>query len=157
MATLGVAATAHRERRKHARTKLELLGRYMIQGRAEYPLQTIDLSAGGAALFAPEPGEVGQRVVVHLDEIGRLEGQIVRKIEGGFAVKFDMTAARRDRLADRITWLANRDMFEPQELQRDERVVPLHRETKLALPDGRELMANVLEISLSGAVIESVT
>ena len=155
VATLGVAATAHRERRKHARTKLELLGRYMIQGRAEYPLQTIDLSAGGAALFAPEPGEVGQRVVVHLDEIGRLEGQIVRKIEGGFAMKFDMTAARRDRLADRITWLANRDMFEPQELQRDERVVPLHRETKLALPDGRELMANVLEISLSGAVIES--
>lgn len=155
VASLGVAAAAHRERRKHARTKLELLGRYMIPGRAEYPLQTIDLSAGGAALFAPEPGEPGQRVVVYIDEIGRLEGQIVRPVEGGFAMKFDMTPAKRDRLADRIMWLANRDLFEGGDRRRDERITPVHQDVKLTFADGRALMARVLEVSLSGAVIET--
>jgi hypothetical protein len=155
VATLGVAAAAHRERRKHARTKLELLGRYMIHGRAEYPLQTIDVSAGGAALFAPETGEPGQRVIVYIDEIGRLEGQIVRQIEGGFAVKFEMTSVKRDKLADRITWLANRDLFDDGEKRRDEPLTPIHREAKLVFADGRSLNVSVLEVSLAGAVIES--
>lgn len=154
MAVLGPAAVARREKRRHARTKLALLGRYMIAGRAEYPLQTIDVSAGGLAVFAPESGEVGQRVVLYVDELGRLEGEIVRHIEGGFAVEFDATPARRDKLADQITWLANRDLFDKTEMRRHDRVAPNNPVSKILFADGRELMVNVLEVSLSGATIE---
>ena len=37
MLVLGPAAGARREKRRYARTKLALLGRYMMNGRAEYP------------------------------------------------------------------------------------------------------------------------
>lgn len=154
IAVLGPAAGAWREKRRHARTKLELLGRYMISGRAEYPFQTIDISAGGLAVFAPESGEIGQRVVLYLDELGRLEGQIVRHIEGGFAVEINATPARRGKLADQITWLANRTLFDTTEMRRHDRVVPNNPASKITFANGHELMVNVLEVSLSGATIE---
>lgn len=154
MAVLGPAAGARLEKRRHARTNIALLGRYMIHGRAEYPLQTIDVSAGGIAVFAPESGDIGQRVVLYIDELGRLEGEIVRQIEGGFAVEINATPARRDKLADQITWLANRDLFDKTEMRRHDRVVPNNPASKILFADGRELMVNVLEVSLSGATIE---
>ena len=154
MAVLGPAAGARREKRRHARTKLALLGRYMISGRAEYPLQTIDVSAGGLAIFAPESGDIGQRVVLYVDELGRLEGEIVRHIDGGFAVEISATPARRDKLADQITWLANRALFEKNEMRRHDRVVPNKTISKITFADGHQLMVNVLEVSLSGATIE---
>jgi hypothetical protein len=126
----------------------------MIAGRAEYPFQTIDISAGGLAVFAPESGEIGQRVVLYLDELGRLEGQIVRHIEGGFAVEINATPARRDKLADQITWLANRTLFDTTEMRRHDRVVPNNPASKITFANGHVLMVNVLEVSLSGATIE---
>lgn len=154
MSVLGPTAEARREKRRHARTKLELLGRYMISGRTEYPLQTIDVSAGGIAVFAPECGDIGQRVVLYIDELGRLEGEIVRHFEGGFAVQTNATPTRRDKLADQITWLANRALFDKTEMRRHDRVVPNNPASKITFANGHQLMVNVLEVSLSGATVE---
>jgi hypothetical protein len=154
MSVLGPAAGARREKRRYARTKLALLGRYITSGRAEYPLQTVDISAGGVAVFAPEIGDIGQSVVLYIDELGRLEGEIVRHIEGGFAVKVNATPARRDRLADQITWLANRALFDKNDGRHNDRVVPANPASKITFANGHELMVNVLEVSLSGATIE---
>jgi hypothetical protein len=65
-----------------------LLGRYSVGGATEYPCQTINLSPGGAALFAPAPGRPGDSVVLHFDGIGRLEGRILRAYQCGFVLEF---------------------------------------------------------------------
>ena len=59
------------ERRRHARVKLALLGRYMLEAR-EFPCQTIDVSVGGLAVTAPVRGAVGERVVADSDAMGRI-------------------------------------------------------------------------------------
>src|SRR5487761_2554649 len=97
------------ERRRHQRVKVSLLGRYMLADRREFPCQTIDMSPGGLALFAPVKGKDGERVIAYIDQIGRVEGQIVRQLDNGFALRMTMTLIKREKLADQLTWLANRN------------------------------------------------
>ncbi len=51
------------------------------------------MSPGGMALIAPVNGKAGERVIVYVDHIGRLEGAIARQFPNGFA----MTDRRRRR------------------------------------------------------------
>jgi hypothetical protein len=155
MALLGPAAAAKRNRRRHARVQVRLLGRYMLEDRTEYPCQTINMSPGGIALFAPVRGGVGERVVLYLDEIGRLEGQIVRLITEGFAVRLNLPAAKREKLADQLTWLANHKELGLAEDRRHERIVPVNNVAMLTLPDGFRIEVEIVDVSLSGAMVKS--
>jgi PilZ domain len=83
------------ERRRFRRTKSSVPGRYMLDDRREFPCHSIDISPGGIGLMAPVPGEIGTRVVVYLEQIGRIEGFIVRELENGFAVKIVARESRR--------------------------------------------------------------
>jgi hypothetical protein len=74
--------------RRFPRRSICLLGRYTIDHSPEYPCQTINLSPGGAALFAPVLGRPGDRVILHIDPIGPLEGEILRVSRYGFALEF---------------------------------------------------------------------
>jgi hypothetical protein len=73
------------ERRRHQRVRVNLLGRYMLADRREYPCQVLNMSPGGMALIAPVAGKPGERVIAYVDHLGRLEGTIARVIENGFA------------------------------------------------------------------------
>ena len=74
------------ERRKHLRVPVNVFGRLMREDKQEYPCQVINMSAGGMALLAPVNCDVGERIVAYLDNLGRIEGIVVRPLEGGFAV-----------------------------------------------------------------------
>ena len=74
------------ERRRFQRVRVNLLGRYMLADRREYPCQVQDMSPGGMALVAPVAGKAGERVVAYVDHLGRLEGTIVRVYPNGFAM-----------------------------------------------------------------------
>ena len=74
--------------RKHRRNKTNLAGRYMLPNRHEYTCTVIDVSAGGIALTGHELGNIGDPVIVYIEKLGRIEGEIVRFVHGGFALKF---------------------------------------------------------------------
>ena len=59
------------------------------------------------ALLAPVTCEVGQRVVAYLDNLGRIEGIVVRPIDGGFAARITASAYKRERITNLLTWLTN--------------------------------------------------
>ena len=143
------------ERRRHQRVKVNLLGRFMLENKTEYPCQVINMSPGGAALITPVRGEIGERVIAYIDHIGRIEGKVVRKIEGGFAVTVDATVRKRDKLASQLTWLANRHILDLPEDRRHERHQPKKPITKLILEDKSEHICRVLDLSLSGAAIKT--
>jgi hypothetical protein len=155
MAMLGPAASAKRNRRRHARVQVRVLGRYMLSDRTEYPCQTVNMSPGGIALFAPVKGDVGERVVLYLDEIGRLEGQIVRMLPEGFAVRLNLPAAKREKLADQLTWLANQKDLGMAEDRRHERIEPINNMSAMTTPDGLTIAVKIVDVSISGAMIES--
>jgi hypothetical protein len=145
------------ERRRHARVKMALLGRYMLEDRREFPCQTIDVSVGGLSLTAPVRGVVGERVVAYFDALGRIEGTVVRHIDFGFVMTANMPAAKREKLVNQLTWLANRKTLGLPEDRRHERIVPTVVSTTLRFPDGSTAPAKIVDISVSGAAITCTT
>src|SRR5712691_5318279 len=93
-----------RERRRHQRVRVNLLGRYMLADRREFPCQVINMSPGGIALIAPIAGQPGERVIAYVDHLGRLEGKIARTLDNGFAMTIEATLRKRDKLAAQLTW-----------------------------------------------------
>ncbi|AXS42644.1 PilZ domain-containing protein [Breoghania sp. L-A4] len=146
-------AARKQDRRRHQRVGVSLLGRFMLENRREYPCQVSDMSPGGAALIAPVTGEVGERVIAYIDHLGRIEGKIVRHIEGGFAMTLNATARKRDKLASQLTWLANRHELNLPEDRRHDRFTPDSSASRIILPDGREYPCRVVDVSMSGAAL----
>ncbi|TAK49377.1 MAG: PilZ domain-containing protein [Xanthobacteraceae bacterium] len=144
---------ASQERRRFQRVKVDLLGRYMLMDRREYPCQVVNMSPGGIALLAPEIGTLGERVVAYIDHIGRVEGVITRIIPNGFAMTIAATSRKRDKLAAQLTWLANRGILGLLEDRRHERQVPRNPVSRLVLPNGLNLTCRIIDMSLSGAAI----
>ncbi|MGC5781534.1 PilZ domain-containing protein [Methylobacterium sp. NFXW15] len=141
--------------RQHQRVKVAVLGRYMLSDRREYPCQTVDMSPGGVRLTCAVQGEIGERVVLYLEFIGRIEGVVARHTKGGFAVRLSATPRKRDKLASQLTWLANHEILGLPEGRSHERVVPDKPGVVLKLENGREITARLIDISLSGAAIAS--
>lgn len=131
--------------------RVNLLGRYMLETRQEFPCEVIDISPGGALLKAPAVGRVGERVIVYLEQIGRIEGKVTRLTPSGFAMTIATTMRKRDKLASQLTWLANRALLGLPEDRRHFRIVPNNPLTIVTLPDGARINARVIDISLSGA------
>jgi hypothetical protein len=145
------------ERRRFQRVRVNLLGRYMLADRREYPCQVQDMSPGGMALTAPVAGKAGERVVAYIDHLGRLEGTIVRVFPTGFAMTIAATSRKRDKLAAQLTWLANRDILGLPEDRRHERIVPRNPRTTMVMPNGISVTCRIIDMSLSGAAVSSET
>ena len=141
------------ERRRHQRVRVNLLGRYMLADRQEYPCQVVNMSPGGMALIAPTIGRVGERVIAYVDHLGRLEGTIARQLVNGFAMTISATPRKRDKLAAQLTWLANRHILNLPEDRRHGRFVPRNPGSTLILPNGASVGVRIIDVSLSGAGI----
>ncbi len=136
------------------RIPVSVLGRYMLSDKREFPCQVIDMSPGDAVVIAPVSGQEGERVVIYLDHMGRVEGPILELMDGGFVMQLNASARKRDKLANQLTWLGNKDELNLAEDRRHDRVVPDIRHSKLILDDGRKYNCKIVDISLSGAAID---
>jgi hypothetical protein len=136
------------------RVKVSVLGRYMLADRREFPCQILEMSPGDALVVAPVPGSEGERVIAYVDHIGRIEGEVKSRVDGGFVMDVVASGRKRDKMAAQLTWLANKDILNLPEDRRHERVVPDNRHSTVVLEDGRRYNCKIIDISLSGAAIE---
>lgn len=141
------------DRRYFHRVRTQLLGRFMCEDKQEYPCRIIDMSAGGLAVQAATSATMGERVVVYVDQIGRIEGVVSRVFPEGFAVKIIATDYKREKIVNQLTWLVNRSRLNMAEERTHERMTPKRPNTQLTLIDGSVLPCQVLDISLSGASV----
>jgi hypothetical protein len=141
------------ERRRFQRVRVNLLGRYMLPDRREFPCQVANMSPGGMALIAPVAGAEGERIIAYIDHLGRLEGKVARIYQNGFAMTVAATPRKRDKLAAQLTWLANRHILNLPEDRRHGRIIPRKPVTHLAMPNGIHLTCRIIDLSLSGAAI----
>ncbi len=141
------------ERRRHQRVKVNLLGRYMLADRREFPCQVSNMSPGGIAIIAPVSGNPGERVIAYVDHLGRLEGKIARTLDNGFAMTIEATLRKRDKLAAQLTWLANRHILNLPEDRRHGRFIPRKTMARMILPNGNNVTCRVIDLSESGAAI----
>ena len=88
------------------RVHVNLLGRYMLADRREFPGQVVEMSPGDLTMIAPQSGAEGERVIAYIDHLGRLEGTITQRTANGFTMSMGATERKRDKLAAQLTWLA---------------------------------------------------
>jgi hypothetical protein len=142
------------ERRRFQRVRVNLLGRYMLADRREFPCQVTDMSPGGMAVIAPVSGQIGERIIAYVDHVGRLEGAIARLFQNGFAMRVSATIHKRDKLAAQLTWLANRHILNLPEDRRHGRFTP-RNPARLILPNGLNVTCRVIDLSSSGAALKT--
>ena len=145
--------TLNDEKRRFQRVRVNLLGRYMLADRREFPCQVVNMSPGGMALIAPVAGTPGERVIAYVDHLGRLEGHIARTFQNGFAMTIGATARKRDKLAAQLTWLANRHILGLPEDRRHGRIVPRNPSGRLIMPNGLNIGCRIIDVSESGAAV----
>ena len=141
------------ERRRYQRVRLNLLGRCMFPDQRECPCQLVEISPGDACFISPMCGEVGARIIAYIDSIGRLEGQITEMRDGGFIMSINASPKKRDKLADTLTWLANRNVLSLAEDRRHVRRTPKRAEAVMVMADGVSHACRVIDMSLSGAAL----
>jgi hypothetical protein len=146
---------ANPERRRYQRVQLSLLGRCMFPDQRECPCQVLEISPGDASIVSPFCSEIGERVIAYVDNIGRVEGVILEKTEQGFVMSISASQRKRDKLADTLTWLANRNVLSLDEDRRHLRRAPKRSETTIVLSDGSSHTVRVIDMSLSGAAIST--
>ncbi|WP_295559341.1 PilZ domain-containing protein [uncultured Hyphomicrobium sp.] len=151
--TLRLDARIVPDRRRHKRYTLALLGRFMRANKQEFPCRLNDISVGGASLMSPVEVEMGERIVAYLDEIGGVEGQVVRIFDGGFSIALRASQHKREKLAAQITWLINKDELGSAFGRRHQRIAVANKTSTLILADGTPVACKVLDVSLSGASI----
>jgi hypothetical protein len=145
------------ENRRYQRVKVDLLGRYMLEDRREFPCQVINMSPGGLTLIAPACGRLGERVVAYVDHVGRLEGLIARIVPSGFAMTIAASRQKRDKLATQLTWLANRHILDIPEDRRHERISQHDEMVTLVMPDGTRERCAIVDLSVSGVAVVSLS
>src|SRR3984885_3873455 len=141
------------ERRRFQRVRVNLLGRYMLADRREFPCQVVNMSPGSMALIVPVGAAPGERIIAYVDHLGRLEGHVARLFQNGFAMTISATPRKRDKLAAQLTWLANRHLLASPEDRRHGRRTPRNPAGRLILPNGVNLTCRIIDVSESGAGI----
>lgn len=143
------------ERRRHLRAGLILPGRYMLADRREYPCETIDVSPTGVAIrsLSPRVEKYGERVVAYFRDLGRVEGIVVRRAAGWFALDIRAPENKIERLSERISWLKNRKTVGVADRRDVGRSDTWREQTSLKTADGREFLAELIDLSMQGAAV----
>lgn len=143
----------HFQSSAYPRVQVSLRGRYMLKSNEEYPCHTFEMSVSSARLFAPVKAVPGEKVVLYLNELGRFVGTATDVTETGFEMLFQISSKKRDRLADQLTWFANRFALELADQRRHERFVPLMELSVLRLSKFEEHIVRIQSLSYSGVAI----
>ncbi len=127
----------------------------MRANKQEYPCKLIDISVGGTAMMSPVAVDDGERIVAYFDHIGGIEGTVARIFDGGFAIRLSVTAHKREKLAAQLTWLINRSARLVADDRQHKRNLPGNERSSLQLDEGIAIPCRVLDISISGASLET--
>jgi hypothetical protein len=139
------------DRRRFQRVNIALLGRFMRENRQEYPCQVLNVLSGGIAIHAPVVCDIGEKIVVYLDALGRIEGNIVRVDQHGFALQLSVSGYKREKIANQLTWLVNKDRMSVIEDRRHDRIIPKKTNVKMTMGNGEIRDCQILDVSLGGA------
>jgi hypothetical protein len=138
--------------RRHMRVNVSLKGRGLLADGLEFEVQTQDVSAGGMYLLASVRPRLGEKIVVYLELIGGLEGEVARVTPEGFGMSFRASLRKREQIADQLTWLINREYLGEDGQRRADRIQPRLSDYTMPCDEG-EIGVKLVDISRSGAAL----
>jgi hypothetical protein len=141
------------DRRRHRRVAVALPGRYMLEDGSEHACECLDVSAGGVRIRALKAGPWGSRVVVYVEGIGRMEGHLVRRAPGWFAIETRITSRKEERVEERIGSIAEAEAGRSDDRRRLSRKYVERQPVRLIGSDGRLHPAEITDVSKEGAAL----
>ena len=104
----------------------------------------------------PVVGKVGDYLTSYFRDFGKLDGRISDTKPGCFLLELDVTYATRERIANKLTWLEERQK-DPEiiDLRKNPRVIPAKSHTTLTLADGGVHECFVIDMSVTGAAVSA--
>lgn len=151
-----LASTRRRaeERRRFYRAPIVVGGRMLDPLGREHDCRTADISPGDARIASAFSLDVGHRVVLYLESFGRIAGVVARRCgENEFAVIFDTSPHKREKLAEALTALLNKDLLAGEEAA--PAPGPLRQRARIETEDGQAIEGEVLDFSLAGMTIRT--
>ncbi|WP_022696253.1 PilZ domain-containing protein [Ponticaulis koreensis] len=151
----GSAVTVRkRDRRLNVRVKLRIPVKFMTASDVEGHGMTVNLSTSGVHFQTETRLRHGDPLVCYFKHLGRFDGQIARVSGDNVAFAFAVSDAKRDRMADQLTWLINKDRLGLEEERMAERVAA-SGDLTVTCEDGRTLSCNVVDMSLTGVAVKT--
>ncbi|MDZ4761457.1 MAG: PilZ domain-containing protein [Alphaproteobacteria bacterium] len=142
------------ERRRHRRVRWTAAVRGLGADGAEFTAATIDICAGGLRISVARALAIGETVVLYLEEIGRVEGVVARMLrEGDYAIALNIPSRKREKIADQLTWLINRDALGLTEEREGERRPAIGQ--VIASYAGVSIACAVSDVSIFGVALRT--
>lgn len=149
-----VFSPTNKEQRRGKRIEFELTGRFLDHDENEFDLKTANVSCTGAYILCEHSPEVGTDIICYFNDLGRISSRVIRHLPNGFAVNFNLTMFKRDKIADKLTWLINKDALGLEE-QRDLPRFAMNGPALVERENGRHIQCRVIDFSLASASFET--
>ena len=148
--------------RRDIRIIVNIPGRYSLASkrndrgnRRVFACRSVHMTATAITLAAPVLGPVGERVIAHVEQFGKVEGAISRVLERGFVISTQGTAADRAKVEQKLIWLEKHKNLELPDSRQGERIVPQNPHSTLTLADGTHAGCFVIDMSETGAAVSA--
>jgi PilZ domain len=143
------------DRRRHRRVQWAVRVRGLTSEGEEFTCTTVDVCAGGLRINLARPLTRGETLVLYIDEIGRVEGVVARVLnEIGYAIEFRVPPRKRDKIADQLTWLINRDRLGLTDEREAERRVA-GGQIIASFQNGITIACTVMDVSIFGVALKT--
>ncbi len=143
------------DRRRHRRVQWAVRVRGLTGEGEEFTCTTVDVCAGGLRINLARPLTRGEHLVLYIDGIGRVEGVIARVLnEIGYAVQFNVPQRKRDKIADQLTWLINKDRLGLSDEREGERR-PGGGQVIATYGKGMTIACAVADVSIFGVALKT--
>jgi hypothetical protein len=127
------------------------------QGRPRtFACRTSRVSPFRMMVAVPVVGKVGDRIASYFSDFGTLEGHISDTTAGGFLLELNMSGAMRERFANKLTWLENKQKNPAiRDGRKQPRIIPASPHSSLTFADGTISSCFVVDMSPSGAAVSA--
>ena len=145
-----------REKRKYTRTELDMDAKFSSNYGPEECGRIRNISESGLYMMSKAEAAIGDQIIAFPPGLGRIVGVVVRVDKAGFAVRLNLSDKQRTYLKKRIdAVVAGVPYFRVSEQRANSRM-PLGIEAAAEIvPTGEVFQCKVLDISKTGAAIES--
>jgi hypothetical protein len=152
------------DRRRDVRIIVNIPAQFSLADRRDargerriFACRAVNLSPSAVVLSSPVTVKVGQRVITHIDHVGKFDGVVSRVLEHGFVASIVASDDERDNLATKIEWFEKHKNYDAADRRADPRIIPTNPYSRMILADGSSETCLVLDISVSGVAISADT
>jgi hypothetical protein len=144
------------DQRADERVSVTLAGKLFVPAEeVALDCTIVNLSAGGAGLYCPEPPPLDAFVVLYVDGFGRFEAVTACFTKGELHLKFLCKEAKRKRLEQDLARFVSEGGCGVTRMRRHPRSAASKQFSRITRADGESVTCELLDVSLQGALLKT--